>query len=40
MNTPKGKPAKLKYQLTREEELLLKNERLCGEVALLKSTMP
>ncbi len=36
MNTPKGKPAKLKYQLTREEELLLENERLRCENALLK----
>lgn len=36
MNTPKRKSLKLKQPLTREEELLLENERLRCEVALLK----
>lgn len=36
MNSPKRKSSKLKQPLTREEELLLENERLRCEVALLK----
>jgi len=40
MNTPKRKSLKSKEPLTREEELLLENERLRCENDFLKSTMP
>ena len=36
MSTPKRKSIKSKESLSREEELLLENERLRCEVALLK----